>query len=169
MFPDISRSALRVWERHLEPLGPHLVVVALADPQLDSEVKERMGRRLLQQMHLWHPGIEPQLPRGVTTDSQWWEVPEGEEGEGQPREPSLDEFITPASFRFFHLLNWEPDRVEFMAQPYETWQDSEDYRNFCTFVNGSLDDGIDGVSFVNDRSERYSAGKSDAIMCSEMH
>ena len=145
-----------MWERHLEPLGPHLVVVALADPELEDEVKERMGRRLLQLRHLWHPGVEPHLPGGVTTDSQWWEVPEGEEGEGQPREPSLDEFVTAASFLFFYLLNWEVEDLDFMAQPYVTWKDSEDFRSFCAFVNGSLDMGVTAMSFLNDRSERCS-------------
>ena len=145
-----------MWERHLEPLGPHLVVVALADPDLDSKVKERMGQRLLQLRHLWHPGTVARLPRGLTTDSMWWEMPEGEEGEGQPREPSLEEFVTPASFLFFYLLNWEPGHLDFMAGPYETWEASEDYNDFCMFVNGSLDENVAAVSFLNDRSERYS-------------
>ena len=53
-------------------------------------------------------------------------MPEGEEGEGQPREPSLDEFLTAASFLFFHLLNWEVGDLDFFGQPVHTWRDSED-------------------------------------------
>ena len=157
-----------MWERHLEPLGPHLVVVALADPDLDEEVKEKMGRKLLELRHLWHPGTVARLPRGLTRDSTWWEVPEGEEEEGQPREPSLEEFITPSSFLFFYLLNWDVEDLDVFGQPVAEWKDNANFNNFCCFVNGSMDDGVTAVSFLNDRSERCSMLKLGVVQCSKV-
>ena len=59
MHPEIGERALRVAKRHLDVLAGPLVILALAAPRLNSEIKEAMGRKLHQIQHQWTPGAIP--------------------------------------------------------------------------------------------------------------
>ena len=77
MYPEAARCALDVRARHLEVLGGSQVILALADEELEDEVKEKIGRRLLELRDMWPEGrpiTRARLPVDLTDNDAWWKV-----------------------------------------------------------------------------------------------
>ena len=83
VHPEIGERALRVARLHLDVLAGPLVILALAAPRLDSEIKEAMGRKLHQIQHQWTPGAIPLgrsaappdfIQRDGSLSQEWYQV-----------------------------------------------------------------------------------------------
>jgi hypothetical protein len=76
----LAEVALRVRERHLEPLSGELLIVALADEDMPAEFKEEMGQELWSMRDQWTPGdmagaeMEGQDKRDYVMTDEFWEV-----------------------------------------------------------------------------------------------
>lgn len=77
----MAKCALKVRERHLDPLSGALVVLALADKDLPAATKEKIGRKLAgvaEREGIADPGEAPvtraRLPVGLNTNGTVWKV-----------------------------------------------------------------------------------------------
>ena len=68
--------------------------------------------------------------------------------------PQLDLFVNEQSFSMLDHLGWVKEDLEVFSRPFHEWQEKEEFRNFVTFVNGSFENAISGMSLLNDEAER---------------
>ena len=71
--------------------------------------------------------------------------------------PQLYQFVNEQSFLMLDHLGWDKEDLEVFAHPFHEWGENDDFKKFCIFVNGSVEDAIGGMSLLNDEAERCNA------------
>ena len=138
----IASPVLEVMDRHTEYLSPQLVVLSLANKDLQDQersdianalnvLKEEWGGEEFQVQEVNRPG--PYL----ASSAGWW-------ADGMP---SLSSFVSVQSFLLFSLLGQQPVDLAWMERPVSEWENYPQYLN--------LQDYVASKHVVNDAVERF--------------
>ena len=115
---EIGEEALKTLERHLWYLSDLTIPMALFSEKVDPDIKARLAARILalKDKKKMKAGsqklVKPKFPKiGRTTE--------------------LYDLVTEDSWEFFSIIKVDNNWLE---QPVDSWEDSEDYRSAKTFV-----------------------------------
>ena len=129
-------------DRHTDYLSPQLVVMSLANKDLEAQERQDLALALNNLREQWG-GEEFQVqevnrpgPR-FASSAQFW-------ANGKP---PLSSFTSVESFLIFSLLRQQPADLAWMEQPVSEWESFPQYRKFETYVASK--------NVVNDAAERF--------------
>ena len=126
-FPDVSRAALKLWERHLDYVTPQHIPWSLVNDDFSDEVRETLAKALLELLphrvtelpptRVQYPG-----PAFCTSDRFW--PPTG-------GLPSLGPLASLDSFLPFNILELTDDQLrEWWEAPVARWSDKPENPNY---------------------------------------
>ena len=138
----IASPVLEVMDRHTDYLSPQLVVMSLANKDLQDQersdianalnvLKEEWGGEEFQVQEVNRPGPN------FASSARWW-------ADGMP---SLSSFVSVQSFLLFSLLGQQPVDLAWMERPASEWENYPQYLK--------LQDYVASKHVVNDAVERF--------------
>ena len=88
--------------------------------------------------------------------------------EGNDKVPQLDQFVNEQSFAMLDHLGWDKDDLQVFGRPFCEWEENQLFNIFLTFVNGSMEDAIGGMTLLNDEAERWDAAEWKQVFNSQV-
>ena len=137
--PVAATACLESLNRHTGYLSEQLVVLAIADRNLNNSEKNDIARKLV--TFKKKEEFPPKQQANPKIEDEWWL---GEDG--KPTKPSLSMFVGEDSWLLFHLLEFSSSDLQWLKEDSSTWSGKPGYQKFASYV--------DNLAIVNDCSER---------------